>query len=302
MSPKKLTHLFFIPFFFRLLTSWSTRRMPGPSGWPGETLKDPGKYPRGPSTASWPETHPWALLLRGLHDWETSRVVSGVWVAPRHFRPADSAGMQEVGYAGGEDEEMWGSMGGGGVSEGEEGGGRRPPPPPGNSPPKRSPTPPNSPPSNESFLSSRPTKATTGRSPGPKGRNPPHHHQRTTCEGRPRPQTHQPPQDRHHNPPPPHQDRHPQGCQEEGRPPRGSDHRDGRPSTLPQRGREGHRPWYPRAEVRCRLGGIPGRHHPLRGEPLPPLPHPRGGRAAPGRGPGGGPKEDQTPHPHKRNA
>ena len=60
-------------------------------------------------------------LLRGLHDWETSRVVSGVWVAPRHFRPAKWARMQEVGYAGGEDEEMWRSMGGGGVSEGEEG-------------------------------------------------------------------------------------------------------------------------------------------------------------------------------------
>ena len=68
---------------------------------------------------------------------------------------------------------MWGSMGGGGVSEGEEGGGgvhhHRPTPPP----PKRSPTPPNPSPRNESFLSSRPTKATTGRSPGPKGRNPP---------------------------------------------------------------------------------------------------------------------------------
>ena len=53
---------FFFPFFFRLLTSWSTRRMPGPSGWPGETLKDPKKYPWGPSAASWPEIHPWALL------------------------------------------------------------------------------------------------------------------------------------------------------------------------------------------------------------------------------------------------
>ena len=40
-------------------------------------------------------------LLRGLHDWETSRVVSGVWVAPRHFRPAEWARMQKVGYAGG---------------------------------------------------------------------------------------------------------------------------------------------------------------------------------------------------------
>ena len=49
-------------------------------------------------------------------------MVSGVWVAPRHFRPREWARMQEVGYAGGEDEEMWGSMRGGGLSEGEEGG------------------------------------------------------------------------------------------------------------------------------------------------------------------------------------
>ena len=40
-------------------------------------------------------------LLRGLHDWETSHVVSGVCVVPRHFRPAEWARMQEVGYAGG---------------------------------------------------------------------------------------------------------------------------------------------------------------------------------------------------------
>ena len=28
-------------------------------------------------------------LLRGLRDWKTSRVVSGIWVAQRHFRPAE---------------------------------------------------------------------------------------------------------------------------------------------------------------------------------------------------------------------
>ena len=63
-------------------------------------------------------------LLRGLHDWETWRVVSGVWVSPRRFRPREWARMQEVGYAGGGggDEEMWGSMGGAVVSEGGEGG------------------------------------------------------------------------------------------------------------------------------------------------------------------------------------
>ena len=40
-------------------------------------------------------------LLRGLHEWETARVVSGVWVTWRHFRAGEWAGMQEVGYAGG---------------------------------------------------------------------------------------------------------------------------------------------------------------------------------------------------------
>ena len=83
-------------------------------------------------------------LLRGLHSWETARVVSGVWVTSRHFRPREWARMQEVGYAGGggEDEGMWGSMGGGGVSDGEEGeeGGGHPPPPPQN-PPRGKPQP-----------------------------------------------------------------------------------------------------------------------------------------------------------------
>ena len=37
-------------------------------------------------------------LLRGLHDWETLRVVSGVWVTSRHFRPSGWAPMQEVGF------------------------------------------------------------------------------------------------------------------------------------------------------------------------------------------------------------
>ena len=40
-------------------------------------------------------------LLRGLHGWETARMVSGVWVSSRHFRPREWARMQEVGYAGG---------------------------------------------------------------------------------------------------------------------------------------------------------------------------------------------------------
>ena len=40
-------------------------------------------------------------LLQGLYDWETSRVVSGVWVTSRHFWPSEWARMQEVGFAGG---------------------------------------------------------------------------------------------------------------------------------------------------------------------------------------------------------
>ena len=69
------------------------------------------------------DPHPGLALLRGLHAGETARVVSGVWVTSRHFRPGEWAQMQEVGYAGGGGVEgMWGSMGGGGVSDGEEGG------------------------------------------------------------------------------------------------------------------------------------------------------------------------------------
>ena len=50
------SHCFFL-FFCRSSTSWSTRRMPGPFGWPGETLRAPRKYPWGPSIASWPGIH-----------------------------------------------------------------------------------------------------------------------------------------------------------------------------------------------------------------------------------------------------
>ena len=214
-------------------------------------------------------------------------------------------GGRRWGTQGGQDEEMWGSMGGGGVSEGEEGGASTttaPNPPP----PQVKPNPPQpAPKKRKIFFRVVRQKRRRGDPPAQKAQTPP---PPTTTTARPTkavpaPKPTNPPKTLPQNPPPhDHQDRHPQGCREEGRPSRGSDRRDGRPRTLPQRGREGHRPWYPRAEVRCRLGGIPGRQHPLRGEPLPPLPHPQGGRAAPGRGPGGGPKKDQTPNPHKRNA
>ena len=98
--------------------------MPGPSGCLGETLSDPKKYPWGPSTNIVARDPPLGLaLLRGVHDWETSRVVSGVWVTSRHFRPSEWAQMQEVGYAGREDDGLWGSIGGGGVSDEEGEGG-----------------------------------------------------------------------------------------------------------------------------------------------------------------------------------
>ena len=171
-----------------------------------------------------------------------------------------------------------------------------PPPPPHGlrrpSPPPNPPTPP--PPLSQAATQPPPTplKKTKGtvrlrvrlgerrRCPVTKSSNPP-----TTSPARPteavsapKPTNPPPPPDRH-RPPPPDQHQHPQWCREEGRPSRGSDRRDGHPRTLPHRGREGHLPWYPRTEVWCCLVGIPRRHHPLRGGPAPPLPHPRGGRA-----------------------
>ena len=113
---------------------------------------------------------------------------------------------------------MWGSMRGGGMSEGEEGGEwgggvhhHRPKPPPPK--PSRIPTPPNSPRRNESFLSSCPTRVTTGRSPPQKAQTAPNHHHGTAYEGRPRPENHQPPQDRHRKPPPPTKTDTPKGAE-----------------------------------------------------------------------------------------
>ena len=146
-------------------------------------------------------------------------------------------------------------MGEHGWGRGERGGGgggeatitTAPNPPP----PQRSPTPPNPPPRNESFLSSRPTKATTGRSPGPKGPNPPHHHHRTAYQGRPRPQTHQPPQDRHHNPPPPPPTKTDN--------PKGAKKKDDRPED-PIFGTVVHVP-YPKGVERGTVRGIHGRKY-----------------------------------------
>ena len=196
------------------------------------------------------------------------------------------------------------------MSDGEEGGRGGRPSPPRQTPPQsqaatQPPPPPNPPQRNvrkKGSPSSPGRERRRGDPPWQKAQTPRPHPHRTAYEGRRRPQTHQPPQDRH-PPPPPDQDRHPQGwgCngREEGRPSRRSDRRDGRPRPLPHRGREGHRPLCPWAEVWCRLGGIPGRHHPLRGGPAPPLPHARGGRAVPGRGPVGQEKAEAS-RPHKR--
>ena len=44
----------------------------------------------------------WDLaLLPVLHDWETSRMESGVWVTSPHFQPSEWGRMQEVGFAAG---------------------------------------------------------------------------------------------------------------------------------------------------------------------------------------------------------
>ena len=147
-------------------------------------------------------------LLRGLHDWETADVVSGVWVTSRHFRPGEWARMHEVGYAGGEDEGLWGSMRGDGVSDGEQGGGgggvhhHR-----AKTPPQAKPhlNPPHQPPQrNESFPSGRPTRVTMRRSPvakSPKPPPPPSPARPTKAVPAPKPA--KPPQDHHHPPRPP---------------------------------------------------------------------------------------------------
>ena len=104
---------------------------------------------------------------------------------------------------GGEDEGKWGSMGGGGVGDGEEGGEgggvhhHRPPPPPSQAltqPPAKK--------RKFSFESSDESDdGAIPRAKKPKPPAPPH--PRPAYEGRPHPQTRQPPQGRHRPPPPP---------------------------------------------------------------------------------------------------
>ena len=101
MSPKKLI---FISIFFQVIEVVvnATNARPIRVAW--RDAEGSQEVPLGSLHRIVARDAPLGLaLLRGLHDWETSRVVSGVWVAPRHFRPAEWARMQEVGYAGGED-------------------------------------------------------------------------------------------------------------------------------------------------------------------------------------------------------
>ena len=136
-KPKKLVHIFFVYFFLQVIDVVvnATNAKPIRVAW--RDAKGSQEVPLGALyciVARDPTLG--VALLRGLHDWGAARVVSGIWVSSCHFRPRECARMQEVGYAGGDDEDMWGSMGGGGMSEGEEGGDgggvhhHRPPPPP----------------------------------------------------------------------------------------------------------------------------------------------------------------------------
>ena len=92
--------------------------------------------------------------------------------------------MQEVGYAG-EDEEMWGRMEGGGVSEGEEGGEGgasttiAPNPPPRQAKPHLNP--PKPAPKKRKFSFESSDKSDDGAIPRPKRPKPHHHHLHCTA-------------------------------------------------------------------------------------------------------------------------
>ena len=99
MSPKKLI---FFSFYFQVIDVVvnATNARPIRVAW--RDVEGSEEVPLGSLHRIVAGDPPLGLaLLRGLHNWETSRVVSGVWVAPRHFRPAEWARMQQVGYAGG---------------------------------------------------------------------------------------------------------------------------------------------------------------------------------------------------------
>ena len=100
-------------------------------------------------------------------------------------------------------------MDGGGVSEGEEGGGASTTPPP-----QAKPNLPQLAPMKQKFSFESSDESDDGAIPRPKRpKPPPSPHHRTAYEGRPRPQTHQPPQDRHRNPPPPTNTDTPKGAE-----------------------------------------------------------------------------------------
>ena len=223
-------------------------------------------------------------------------------LAPRSHDHQGDSRRQEVGYAGGEDEEMWGSMGGGRVSEGKEGGEVSTTTAPNPPPPSEAQPPPNPPPRNESFLWSRPTKATTGHPPAQKAQTPHHHHHCTAYEGRPRPQTHQPPQDRHRNPPPP---------PTKTDTPKGAEKKDNRHGD-PIVGTVVHVP-YPNGAERGTIRGIRGRKYGAVWVEYPGgttlyevsrsllFPTPEEAERHREQARGGGQEEGQTPHPHKRS-
>ena len=158
-------------------------------------------------------------------------------------------------------------------------------------PPQAKPNPPRPAPKKRKCPFESSDESNDGAVPRPKRPNPPPPPHPTPPHGLRRPSP--PPNPTTPPRPPPqtpahHQDRHPQGCREEGRPSRGSDHRDGRPRTV--RGIHGRKygaVWveYPGGttlyEVNCSLlfppprrpsgtGKRPGRRAQRRPNPPPP--------------------------------
>ena len=98
MSPKKLIHNFFLQVIDVVVNA--TNEGPIRVAW--RDAEGSQEVPLGALHRIVARDPPLRLaLLCGLHDWEIARVVSGIWVSPRHFWPREWARMQEVGYAGG---------------------------------------------------------------------------------------------------------------------------------------------------------------------------------------------------------